>query len=84
MCRKQPTKGSEVAGLSTADIATTQCEAYELTKLGQEYEVIPEPKYDVIPAFEGGQQMQGQREYANITAHPPMPTLPETSGRVED
>ena len=84
MCRKQPPKGSEVAGSSTADIATTQCEAYELTKLGQEYEVIPEPKYDVIPAFEGEQQMQGQEEYENITAQPPVSTLPETSGRVED
>ena len=81
MCRKQP---SEVAGSSNADITTTQCEAYELTKLGQEYEVIPEPKYDVIPAFEGGQQVQGQQEYENITAQPPVPTLQETSGRMED
>ena len=73
MCRKQPT---EVAGSSTADIATTQCEAYELTKLGQVYEVVP--------AFEEGQQIQGQQEYENITAQPPVPTLQETSGRMED
>ena len=87
--RKKRTKWSEVAGSSTVDITTTRCEAYELTKLGQEYEVIPEPEYDVIPAFEGGeqmqgQQMQGQQEYENITAQPPVPTLSETSGRVED
>ena len=54
--RKGRAKWSEVAGSSTADITITRCEAYELTKLGQEYEVIPEPEYDVIPAFEGGQQ----------------------------
>ena len=82
MCRKQP---SEVAGSSTADITITRCEAYELTKLGQEYEVVPEPEYDVIPAFEGGQQMQGQQEdYENITAQPPVPNLWETHGRVEE
>ena len=80
-CRKQP---SEVAGSSTADITTTRCEAYELAKLGQEYEVIPEPEYDVIPVFEGGQQMQGQQEYENITTQPPVPTLWETHGRVEE
>ena len=80
MCRKQP---SEVAGSSTADIATTQCEAYKLAKLGQEHEVFPKPEYDVIPAFEEGQQMQGQ-EYDNITAQPSVPALQETSGRVED
>ena len=83
MCRKQPAKGSEVARSSTADIATTQCEAYKLAKLGQEHEVFPKPEYDVIPAFEGGQRMQGQ-EYDNITAQPPVPTLQETSGRLED
>ena len=77
-------KWNEVAGSSAVDITTTQCEAYELTKFGQVYEVVPEPEYDVIPAFEEGQQMQGQQEYENITAHPPVPTLTETSGRVED
>ena len=82
--RKGRAKWSEVAGSSTTDITTTQCEAYELTKPGQEYEVIQEPEYDVIPAFEGGQQVQGQQDNENITAHPPVPTLPETSGRVED
>ena len=81
--RKQPTKWSEVAESFTAAITTTRCEAYELTKLGQEYEVVPEPEYDVIPAFEGEQQMQEQQKYENITAQP-APTLPETSGRVED
>ena len=79
--RKERTKWSEVAGSSNADITTTRCEAYKLTKLGQVYEAIPEPE---IPAFEGGQQMQGQQEYENITAQPPVPTLSETSGRVED
>ena len=81
--RKQPAKWSEVAESSTVAITTTRCEAYELTKLGQEYEVVSEPEYDVIPAFEGEQQVQGQQEYENITAQP-APTLPETSGRVED
>ena len=81
--RKQPAKWSKVAGSSTAAITTTWCEAYELTKLGHEYEVVPEPEYDVIPAFEGEQQVRGQQEYENITAQP-APTLPETSGRVED
>ena len=81
--RKQPAKWSEVAESSTAAITTTRCEAYELTKLGQEYEVVPEPEYDVIPAFVGEQQMQEQQEYENITAQP-APTLAETSGRVED
>ena len=81
--RKQPAKWSEVAGSSTAAITTTRCEAYELTKLGQEYEVVPEPEYDVIPAFEGEHQVQGQQEYENITAQP-APIFPETSGRVED
>ena len=63
---------------------TTQCEAYELTRLGQEHEVVPEHEYDVIPAFEGGQQMQEQQDCKNITAQPPVSTLQETSGRVED
>ena len=80
--RKGRAKWSEVAGSSNADITTTRCEAYELTKLGQEYEVIREPEYDVIPAFEGGQQVQGQQD--NITAQPPVPTVVETSGRMED
>ena len=45
--------------------------------------MVPEPEYDVIPAFMGEQQMQEQQEYENITAQP-VPTLLETSGRVED
>ena len=63
---------------------TTQCEAYELAKLGQEHEVVPEHEYDVIPAFEGEQQMQEQQDCKNITAQPPVSTLQETSERVED
>ena len=84
MCRKQPAKWSEVAGSSTAAITTTRYEAYELTKLGQEYEVYPEPDYDLVTASEGGQQIQEQQEYENITAQPPVPTLKKTSGRLED
>ena len=84
MCRKQPAKWSEVAESSTATITTTQCEAYELTKLGQEYVVDPEPEYDLVTECKGGQQIQEQQEYENITAQPPAPTLLETSGRVED
>ena len=84
MCRKQPAKWSEFAGSSTAAITTTRCEAYELTKLGQEYVVVPEPEYDLVTASEGGQQIQEQQDYENITAQPPAPTLKETSGRMED
>ena len=84
MCRKQPAKGSEVAGSSSAVIDTTQCEAYKQARLGQEHEVFPKPEYEVIPAFEGGQWMQGQEEYDNITAQPPVSTLVGTSGRLED
>ena len=87
--RKQLAKWNEVAGSSAVDITTTRCEAYELTKLGQVYEVVPEHEYDVIPAFEEGQQMQGQQmqgqqEYENITAQSPVPTVVETAGRVEN
>ena len=81
MCRKQP---SEVAGSPTADITITQCEAYKQARLGQEHEVFPKPEYDVILAFEAGQQMQGQQDYKNITVQPPVSTLQETSGRLED
>ena len=85
MCRKQPAKGSEVAGSSsTADIVTTRCEAYKQARLGQEHEVFPKPEYDVILAFEEGQQMQGQQDYKNITAQPPVSTLWEAGGRLED
>ena len=44
----------------------------------------PEPEYDLVTAFEGGQQIQGRHEYGNITARPPVPTLLETSGRMEN
>ena len=39
----------EVAKPSSEDITTTQCEAYELTKLGHEYEdlaVYQNPEYE--------------------------------------
>ena len=63
---------------------TTQCQAYELAKLGQKREVVPEHEYDVIPAFEGEQQMQEQQDCKNITVQPSVSTLQETFGRVED
>ena len=56
---------------STAGITTTQCEAYRLTKRGQEHEVVSEPEYDAIPTFEGKQE-QGQHDYENIITPPPV------------
>ena len=85
ICRKQPTRWSEVAGPSTADIMTTQCKAYELVTIGQDREVVSEHEYDEIPAFVGGQQIQGQKDYEDIPVQPPVPpTLQGTCGRVEE
>lgn len=54
LCREEPAK-CNVA--NSADINTTQCEAYELAVVGEEYEMIP--------AFEGRQQVQeGQQDSA--------------------
>ena len=44
----------------------------------------PEPEYDLVTECKGGQQIQEQQDYENITAQPSAPTLKETSGRVED
>ena len=68
---------------STAGITTTQCEAYRLTKRGQEHEVVSEPEYDAIPTFEGKQE-QGQHDYQNKTTPSPVATLQETGGKVEE
>ena len=69
---------------STAGITTTHCEAYRLTKRGQEHEVISEPEYDVIPIFEG-KQMNRQQDNQNKTTPSPVATLPqETCGKVEE
>ena len=56
LCREEPAKCNVVAKSNSADINTTQCEAYELAVVGEEYEMIP--------AFEGGQQVQGQQDSA--------------------
>ena len=49
-CRKEPANWSHVAKSGDEDITTTQCEAYELTNLGHQYEdlsVYQEPEYEV-------------------------------------
>ena len=54
-CRKEPPNWDHIARSGDEDITTTQCEAYELTKLGHEYEdlsVYQEPEYE-IPVSEG-------------------------------
>ena len=63
---------------STAGITTTQCEAYRLTKRGQEHEVVSEPEYDAIPTFEGKQDHQ------NKSPPSPVATLQETGGKMEE
>ena len=78
VCRKQPHNWSVVTESSTAGITTTQCEAYRLTKRGQEHEVVSEPEYDAIPIFEGEQDNQ------NKTTPSPVATLQETGGKVEE
>ena len=83
ICRKQ-TRWNEVAGPSTADIMTTQCKAYELVTIGQEREVVSEHEYDEIPAFVGGRQIEGQKDYEDIPVQPPVSTLQVTCGRVEE
>ena len=83
VCRKQPHNWSGVTESSTAGITTTQCEAYRLTKLGQEYEVVSEPEYDAIPTFEG-KQMNRQQDNQNKTTPSPVATLQETGGKVEE
>ena len=37
-CRKKPANWSHAAKSGSEDITATQCEAYELTKLGHEYQ----------------------------------------------
>ena len=72
-----------MTGSSTASIMTTRCEAYRLTNLGQEHEVVSEPDYDAIPTFEG-EQAQGQQDYENNSTPPPVSTLQEAGGKVEE
>ena len=49
-CRKEQVNWSHAAKSGDEDITTTQCEAYELTKLGYEYEDLSgyqKPEYEV-------------------------------------
>ena len=49
-CRKEPANSGHIARSGDEDITTTQCEAYELTKLGYEYEDLSgyqKPEYEV-------------------------------------
>ena len=55
LCRKEPAECRDVANSNSAD-TTIQCETYELAVVGEEYEVIP--------AFERGQRVQGQQDSA--------------------
>ena len=41
-CRSKPTRWSNVARSEGEEITTSQCEAYELTKLDHEYEDLSE------------------------------------------
>ena len=53
--RKEPANWGHVAKSGDKDITTTQCEAYELTKLGHEYEDLSEyqnPEYDIPFKYE--------------------------------
>lgn len=54
LCREEPAKCSDVANPNSADITNIQCETYELAVFGEEYEMIP--------AFERGQQVQEQQD----------------------
>ena len=81
--RKQPHNWSGVTESSTAGMTTTQCEAYRLTKLGQEYEVVSEPDHDAIPTIKGKQE-QGQQDYENNTTPPSVSTLQKICGKVEE
>ena len=56
LCREEPAKCSDVANPNSADITNIQCETYELAVFGEEYEMIP--------AFERGQQVQEQQDSA--------------------
>lgn len=56
LCREEPAKCSDVANPNSADITNVQCETYELAVFGEEYEMIP--------AFERGQQVQEQQDSA--------------------
>ena len=83
VCRRQPHNWSGVTELSTAGITTTQCEAYRLTKRGQEHEMVSEPEYDAIPTFEG-EQVHRQQDNPNKTTPSPVATLQETGGNMEE
>lgn len=41
-CRKEPAKFGEIAKPDNEDITTTQCDAYELTKFGDEFKDLSE------------------------------------------
>ena len=84
--RTSPAKWSGMAEPSTADITTTQCNAYEaLTTFGKEYEMVEDHEYDVIPALKGELQMEGQQDYAYQIPKPTyMSTLQETCWKADE
>ena len=45
--------------------------------------MVSEPDYDAIPTFEG-EQVQEQQEYENNSTPPPVFTLQEADGKVEE
>lgn len=84
--RTPPAKWSGMAEPSTADITTTQCNAYEaLTTFGKEYEMVEDHEYDVIPALKGELQMEGQQDYAYQIPKPAyVSTLQETCWKADE
>ena len=70
--RKKPAKLGEIAKPCKEDITTTQCEAYELTKLGHEYEdlsMYQNVEYETpIPEYSADEPTRKSGEWIQI--HP--------------
>ena len=77
--RKEPANWGPVAKSRDEDITTTQCEAYELTKLGHEYEdpsqyqnpeyEIPVTQYENISSGYQNLEYQIPVEYENLSGY---------------
>ena len=71
--RKEPARWSDVARSGNETITTTQCEAYELAKVGHEYEdlsVYQNSEYEVsstkgphVPTMKSGEWMRMHINY---------------------
>ena len=52
---------------------------------GKEYEMVEEHEYDMIPAFKGGLQVEGQQDYEYQTPNPTyVSTLQKSCWKVEE